>query len=66
MNYFVKRDSTGYLVIEKATEHVVASFSKHDEAKNLSKRLNAGTGFDGWTPAFILQSTKNNFEKSKH
>ena len=66
MNYFVKRDSSSYNVVEKATDHVVGSYARHDDAKNTSKRLNSGVAFDGWTPAFILQSGKNLFEKSKH
>ena len=33
-------------------------FEQRADAKQLSKQLNLGCGFDGWTPTFILTPTK--------
>lgn len=57
MNYFVKRDVLNCLVIEKSTEQVIAQSIGYSEARDFAKKLNSGSGFDGWTPAFILQGT---------
>ena len=60
MNYYVKRGILNCLVIEKPTEQVIAQSVGYSEAKDLAKKLNSGSGFDGWTPAFILQGTAEN------
>ena len=44
-----------YKVIETVTDQIIMTFSYEKEAKDLMRRLNLGSGFDGFTPSFILQ-----------
>ena len=59
MNYHVKKNSSDYNVVEKATNHIIGTYTRHESARSAAKQLNSGLGFDGWTPAFILQTDKN-------
>lgn len=54
MNYFVRLVGGEFEVVEKSTGQVIKSFGRHIDARRMSMDLNAGQGFDGWTPAFIF------------
>jgi hypothetical protein len=58
MNYKVIENNSLFSVIETQTEQVISIFEQRADAKQLSKQLNLGCGFDGWTPTFILTPTK--------
>jgi len=45
--------------IDKITEKVlIKSFPDRQEAKLFMRKLNGGSGFNGWTPDFFLVSAK--------
>jgi hypothetical protein len=52
-----------YDVIERKAETkeevFIRRFRSRDEAKALSKHLNLGGGFDGWTPNFFVVNPQN-------
>jgi hypothetical protein len=54
MNYRVV-EGTNYTVIETATEQIIKTFKTLKEAKSYMRSLNLGSGFDGWTPRFMLK-----------
>lgn len=43
-----------WYVTEKTTSQVVSKDLDWEKASKLTKRLNSGQGFAGWTPAFFL------------
>lgn len=45
-----------YDIVEAKTDHVVATLPGfNDQAKAMTRHLNMGGGFAGWTPAFFLE-----------
>ena len=54
-NYFIKKQENKYHIMENATDQSVMTFDSYDAAKKQVKHLNSGGGFDGWTPAYLLQ-----------
>jgi hypothetical protein len=57
MSYSViKNDKNLYDILEKDSE-VVIEVSKHDEdeARSVCRKLNLGSGFNGWTPEFVAK-----------
>lgn len=49
-------------VFETQTFHVIETFFFQDDAEEYAQFLNNGGGFDGWTPYFMLNSTKNSLD----
>lgn len=57
MSYGVIQNQNGkYDLLEKNTEVVIKVNRSSDEAKSICRKLNLGTGFNGWTPPFFSQS----------
>ncbi len=44
-----------WYVTEKTTSQVIKNGLDWENASKLTKRLNSGQGFAGWTPAFFLE-----------
>jgi hypothetical protein len=65
MNYYLERVGSRFTIIERDTKQVVFSHTDKKTTMELMQNLNSGSGFDGWTPEFILQSGKNILEKTK-
>ncbi len=59
-NYRYMKDENGtgaymhYKIVEMQTGHVIKSDQPFNSAKNITRNLNRGAGFAGWTPQFIL------------
>ena len=51
-----KFEHRGYYVVERATDQTIKAFDDISDARAYAKSLESGRAFDGWTPAFILQS----------
>lgn len=60
LNYFIEKCGKNFLVIERSTDQLVGIYPDSKRAKERIKQLNSGCGFDGWTPAFILQGSDKN------
>lgn len=54
------KDKKQFNVVERrpqfSEEYVIKKFSNKDDAKKMSRSLNLGSGFDGWTPSFFLNT----------
>ena len=48
-----------YKVLETTTNQIIKTFTLQKEAKEFMRHLNLGGAFDGFTPTFILKTTKN-------
>ena len=56
MYKIIKSDTTcDYSVIEIATEHVMYTGRVESYARELCRSLNLGNGFNGFTPAFVVE-----------
>ena len=55
ISYQVKKHESLYKVIEHATKHIIFESNDEYKAKNVSRRLNLGAAFDGWTPNFFTK-----------
>lgn len=55
INYYVTKTDDTWSVIETQTEMVVDSFGEKSLALEFCDFLNAGGGFDGFTPTFMLK-----------
>jgi hypothetical protein len=53
MGYRMNEKNGLFEIIEKGSELVVAVRKGKDEATNLTRSLNLGSGFDGFTPPFF-------------
>lgn len=65
MPYKVVEEAKRYIVVESrktitdTTEVVnLKTFNQKDEAKQFMRKLNGGSGFNGWTPNFFLNEVK--------
>lgn len=47
-----------WYVSEKDTAQIIMSGLSWEKASKLTKRLNSGQGFAGWTPSFFLETFK--------
>jgi hypothetical protein len=65
VNYYLERVGSRFAIIERETKQVVFNHVDRKTTLTLMRKLNEGSGFDGWTPEFILQSGKNILEKMK-
>jgi len=57
MSYSViKADNNFYGILEKESDNVI-EITKTDEkdARDLCRKLNLGSGFNGWTPDFVAK-----------
>lgn len=45
-----------WYVTEKTTSQVIKRNLDWEKASKLTKRLNSGQGFAGWTPSFFLET----------
>ena len=56
MGYRVHKDNDNFKVVEVVDGEIktIMTDLKEEKAKDLSRGLNFGNGFDGWTPDFFL------------
>lgn len=53
MSYKVKKSETGYDIIEKETDVVINLEYNEKKARDLCRKMNLGSGFNGFTPDFF-------------
>jgi hypothetical protein len=55
--YIIKKlDKKKFVLFENASENVIKVFDDWSKARDMSRFLSKGGGFDGWTPAFLLDN----------
>lgn len=50
MSYILKENNT---ILEKETGHEIKITKSKKELNDVVRKLNLGSGFNGWTPAFF-------------
>jgi hypothetical protein len=58
MSYTLKKADTAYNIYEKGGDVLIELSFEEKKAKDLCRKLNLGSGFNGWTPMFF--ATKYN------
>lgn len=58
MSYKIQKSETGYNIHEKKSDIIIQLETTEQFAKDLCRKLNLGSGFNGWTPAFIAEKHK--------
>jgi len=53
MSYSVLEDNGVHTVVEKNTNHIICKFDNINKARQMCRRLNLGSGFNGMTPKFF-------------
>lgn len=53
MSYKLKKNNETYDIYEKNSDVVIELSFDEKRAKDLCRKLNLGSGFNGWTPGFI-------------
>jgi hypothetical protein len=54
MSYSVVKNETGkFDIIEKDSDVVIEINRAESEARSICRKLNLGSGFNGWTPPFF-------------
>ena len=53
MSYKVKHSVNGYDIIEKETDVVINLKYAEKKARDLCRKMNLGSGFNGFTPDFF-------------
>lgn len=53
MSYRVLETETGYAIMEKENDVRIELNKSEKEIRDLCRKLNLGSGFNGWTPPFF-------------
>lgn len=53
MSYGVRKGNEGYNIYEKDTEQIIELGITEKYARDVVRKLNLGSGFNGWTPSFF-------------
>jgi len=51
---------TDNYILEKETGHKIEVGANHRELRNVARKLNLGSGFQGFTPGFMCRSYQTN------
>jgi hypothetical protein len=57
MSYRVLETETGYCIMEKESDVQIELNKSEKEVRDLCRKLNLGSGFNGWTPPFFACSS---------
>jgi hypothetical protein len=55
MSYTLKKTDTAYNIYEKSSDVLIELSFEEKKAKDLCRKLNLGSGFNGWTPLFFAE-----------
>ena len=53
MSYIVKKTDVAYNIYEKGSNVLIELSFEEKKARDLCRKLNLGSGFNGWTPMFF-------------
>lgn len=53
-----QNDSSLWAILEKTTGHIIEDLLPFEKARTMTRHLNYGGGFDGWTPSFFCANNK--------
>lgn len=53
MSYSVQKGEVGYNILEKDTNVLIELERSERQTRDLCRKMNLGSGFNGWTPTFF-------------
>lgn len=56
MSYSVKETEGMYVILEKDSETTIEIKGDEKKARDVCRKLNLGSGFNGWTPSFLAKT----------
>ena len=59
MSYSVKMNEGGFDILEKESETLIELKTEEKTARDVCRKLNLGSGFNGWTPTFVAVKWAN-------
>lgn len=57
MTYKVISEADKFSILEKDSDLVIRLRTDEKRAKDLCRKMNLGSGFNGWTPPFFAENT---------
>lgn len=57
MSYSVKKSNDQYDILEKDSGILIETHGDEKNARDICRKLNLGSGFEGWTPTFFSKKT---------
>jgi hypothetical protein len=64
MSYSVKKSENGYSILEKNTDVLIELDYTEEKARDLCRKMNLGSGFNGWTPTFFTTKVNAVYEEA--
>jgi hypothetical protein len=58
MSYVVKEANGKFNILEKNSETMIELECDEKRARDVCRKLNLGSGFNGWTPAFVADKMR--------
>jgi hypothetical protein len=58
MSYVVKEVNGKFNILEKESETLIELECDEKHARDVCRKLNLGSGFNGWTPSFVAEKRK--------
>jgi hypothetical protein len=59
MSYVVKENEGSFDILEKETDTIIQLRADEKRARDMCRKMNLGSGFNGWTPSFLTISYNN-------
>lgn len=64
MSYIVKENDGTYDILEKNTDILIKLGYSKEDARELCRKMNLGSGFNGWTPLFFTEKPNVVYEEA--
>jgi hypothetical protein len=64
MSYSVKKQEDGYDILEKDTGTLIHLSCDETKARDICRKMNLGSGFNGWTPTFFTTKVNAVYEEA--
>ena len=64
MSYSVKKSEDGFDILEKNTGLLIKLGCTEEKARDLCRKMNLGSGFNGWTPPFFTSKVNAVYEEA--
>lgn len=64
--YTIAKSKNAYNIMEKDNHYIIRTYDDYEKAKKIKKKLNGGSGFDGFTPLFFTENYfKHKYKKEQ-
>jgi hypothetical protein len=64
MSYKVVKGQEGYNIYEKQSDTTIVLGKSENDIRDICRKLNLGSGFNGWTPSFIAEKHIVKYEEA--